>query len=171
MVGKILTKTSSNNHATKLFKVNGQYYGLSFLSTSKTSVKCLFDLPFLPPFKLPTWKMYSLVGPFHELVAVVGPWAMISDELVPLLACSLMQSCSLLRLGQHVPHANLHPTHSIQHVVQSHFGDTNLIKGYTMAKLCSSAERKHCCVNFRGDVHQVISSLWIDLCSKICHQV
>lgn len=78
--------------------------------------------------------MYLLVGPFHELIAVVGPWAMISDELVPLLACSLMQSRFLLRFGYQVPNTNLHPTHSIQHVVQSHLGNTSSpIKAHTMA--------------------------------------
>lgn len=139
MAGNILTKTSSRNHARKLFQVNGQYsMVLAFCLPLKKYVKCLFDLPFLQPFKLTTWKMYLLVGPFHELlsIAVVGPWAMISDELVPLLACSLMQSRFLLRFGYQVPNANLHPTHSIQHVVQSHLGDTSLIspiKAHTMA--------------------------------------
>jgi len=92
IVGNILTNTSSRNHATKLFRVNG-------------------------PFKLLTWKMYLPVGPFHELIAVAGPWAMVTDELVHLPACSLIQSCFLLIWVPHVPNGNLHPAHSIQHVV------------------------------------------------------
>ena len=196
-VDRILTKTSSRGHATKLFEVNGQYsMVLAFCLPLKQLFNASLTFPSCHPSSFPPGRCTrSSVHSMNWLRLLdLGPWS-----LMNLYPCSRAAWCKVVffsELGNTfqmricIPPILSNMWFRAISATRAWFPQSKRTQWPSFAQVqngrhdtlflscfhCSRWVVLHCCVrkvrgDFRGDAHQVTSSLRIDLCSKICHQV